>query len=135
METIIKKIRLYALIGLAVVILESFAGFSSLYTGVFYREYDEAAAKESLTVIQEVDPNYYALLNDPEQPEFMNEFMRLHTKRGNISLISFGAILIIASILSLIPVLMILSSTALQQKSEEEEKQKENPQEEVEESF
>ena len=112
MDTTLTHIRLSTIIMFAIILLESLVGFSLLYAGVMYREYDEDAANETLAAIQEADPNYHALLNDPGQPEFMEEFRRLNTTTGNSTFVAGGIILIVFSILMLIPALMIFLAAA-----------------------
>ena len=137
MDRIIKRIRTYAVIALAIVLFQSLAGFTALYTGAFYNDYDEVSANETLGVIRDTDQHYYALLNDPAQPEFMQEFRRLHTKKGNMTLVVTGMMLVFMSGMILIPVTLVLFSTSSDKKSDGDagEEKKDAAPEEEEDSF
>jgi hypothetical protein len=132
MEEVWKKTRLWIFIGFSIVLVESLAGFSTLYTGILFREYDSKSAEEMLTVIKDNNPEYYAMLNDTNDLSQKQEFDRLYTTRGNKILLSFGIIILSMAILTMVPVSMLymklnfpLTKTAEKEKKEKKEKKEE----------
>lgn len=91
------------LIGLAVVMIEGLVGSVSVSTGILYREYDQASAYEMMDIIREEDQNYYQLLNDPADPTYLDEFIRIHTRQGNPTVIAYGLFMIVMALLSAPP--------------------------------
>jgi hypothetical protein len=117
------------------ILFESVIGCGMLYTGFIYRQFDKKNAQEMLDIIQYTDKNYYDKLMDNTDPSYMVEFQKIHTMEGNAVLKVSGVIVIIISLLSMLPVIMMINVVFNKEKKpsdkdKDKEKGKEKPKEE-----
>jgi len=134
MEESLVKIRLFLVIGFGIVLLEVLIGSISLGTGLLVHKYDRETAEETLAIISETDPNYYALLTDQSDPSYREEFIRIHTMQGNRTVVAYGIVLLVISVLTLIPLVpvyyIVTSRMSVGGEGEGEEERKEEGKEE-----
>ena len=122
MEESMVKIKLFLIIGFGIVLLEILIGSISLGAGLLYREYDRETAEETIAIISETDPNYYALLTDRSDPSYREEFDRIYTTQGNRTVVAYGIVLLVMSVLTLIPLVPVYDIVTSQMSGGEEEK-------------
>lgn len=103
MELETHKIKLYLILILFIAVATSVVGFITLYTGLFFKEYDKGKAEEMLKVIEATDKTLYEKIAVEEDPDYTQEFRNLYTKKGKPSLVFFGILLILTSIGSIVP--------------------------------
>lgn len=107
MEETRKRIRKLIFIGFGIIFLQVMIGTVSVTIGILYREFDRARAYEMMDIIKQEDRNYYALLNNPDDRTYLEEFNRLNTNRGNPVLIMCGMVILFLSVCSIVPLMAI----------------------------
>ncbi|MFC1511568.1 hypothetical protein ACFL5H_00020 [Candidatus Latescibacterota bacterium] len=115
------KIKLFLIIGFGIVMLEILIGSVSLGTGLLVQKYDREKAEETIAIISETDPNYYALLTDQSDPSHREEFTRIYTTKGNRTVVAYGIVLLVISVLTLIPLVPVYYIVTSQMKVGSEE--------------
>ena len=126
----LKNIRTFVFICFAIAIIEMVFGLTIMYAGLLYKEFDKESAQEMLDIIKESNIDYYEKLMSTSDRSYMQEFEKIYSKKGNKSLTVPGIIIIIFSVFSLIPVILIMFTI---KGKKEEPVQEEEPGEEEEE--
>ena len=133
MEKTMKKTQILLIIGLTLVISESFLGFTFIYYGIMDRQVEGDRANAMLNYIKTNNPAYYENIMSEDDPSYRSEFYRHYMKKGNSLFKMGGLILVVIALNNVLPMMSVILLEKKEQIVSENEEESEEKAEEKEE--